>query len=239
MTHIGVLLVVGLALRVVGAIPVVFAVLPVPSYISKDASCLSYSQTGCAEAAAASYALDCVTDDPTGNDADDRDWRTIYLPGSVTQAAPLTLEITSCDYMYTQSATAAMNPYQSDPDQSITVSSGVTVTVWGSASIRVYRPGCVPPRGDHAPSCTFTHFLEPLLLRRVWLQVVLCASSLAVATSAAAAAALAALAAAVAASAAIAAVAAAQPAAAAVVAPSSVHRADGVRRLAERDAVTG
>eukprot|EP00964_Phaeocystis_antarctica_P149454 scaffold116599_cov64-Phaeocystis_antarctica.AAC.2 len=60
MTHIGVLLVVGLALRVVGAIPVVFAVLPVPSYISKDASCLSYSQTGCAEAAAASYALDCV-----------------------------------------------------------------------------------------------------------------------------------------------------------------------------------
>ena len=66
MTHIGVLLVVGLALRVVGAIPVVFAVLPVPSYISKDASCLSYSQTGCAEAAAASYALDCVIDDPTG-----------------------------------------------------------------------------------------------------------------------------------------------------------------------------
>ena len=138
--------------------------------------------------------------------------------------------------MYTQSATAAMNPYQSDPDQSITVSSGVTVTVWGSASIRVYRPGCVPPRGDHAPSCTFTHFLEPLLLRRVWLQVVLCASSLAVATSAAAAAA---LAAAVATSAAIAAGAAAQPAAAAVVAPSSVHRTDGVRRLAERDAVTG
>ena len=124
--------------------------------------------------------------------------------------------------MYTQSATAAMNPYQSDPYQSITVSSGVTVTVWGSASIRVYRPGCVPPRGDHAPSCTFTHFLEPLLLRRVWFQVVLCASSLAVATSAAAAAG-----------------AAAQPAAAAVVAPSSVHRTDGVRRLAERDAVTG
>lgn len=95
MTHIGVLLVVGLALRVVGAIPVVFAVLPVPSYISKDASCLSYSQTGCAEAAAASYALDCVIDDPTGYSADDRDSRIIYLPGSVTQAAPLTLEITS------------------------------------------------------------------------------------------------------------------------------------------------
>jgi len=122
MTHIGVLLVVGLALRVVGAIPVVFAVLPVPSYISKDASCLSYSQTGCAEAAAASYALDCVIDDPTGYSADDRDSRIIYLPGSVTQAAPLTLEITSCSYMYTTSATAAMDPFSNDD---LTVSSGV------------------------------------------------------------------------------------------------------------------
>ena len=186
MTHIGMLLVVGLALRVVGAIPVVFAVLPVPSYTGKDTTCLSASD-GCTEAAAASYALDCLADDPTGSiwagGADDRDRRTIYLPQSVTQAAPLTLEITSCSYMYTTSATAAMDPYQNSG--SITISAGATVTVWGVASFNVYRPGCVPPPGDRAPSRAFTHLLEPLLLRRFWLQMGLSAGSLTAALAAA------------------------------------------------------
>ena len=185
MTHIGVLLVVGLALRVVGAIPVVFAVLPVPSYTGKDTTCLSASD-GCTEAAAASYALDCLADDPTGSiwagGADDRDRRTIYLPQSVTQAAPLTLEITSCSYMYTTSATAAMDPYQNSG--SITISAGATVTVWGVASFNVYKAGCVPPPGDRAPSRAFTHLLEPLLLRSFWLQMELSAAALAAALAA-------------------------------------------------------
>ena len=75
--------------------------------------------------------------------------------------------------MYTTSATAAMDPFSSSG--SISVSSGVTVTVWGVASINIYKAGCVPPRGDRAPSGAFTHL--PLLLRRVWLQMVLCAGS--------------------------------------------------------------
>ena len=51
------------------------------------------------------------------------------------------------------------------------------MTVWGVASINIYKAGCVPPRGDRAPSGAFTHLLEPLLLRRVWLHMVLCAGS--------------------------------------------------------------
>ena len=51
------------------------------------------------------------------------------------------------------------------------------MTVWGVASIKIYKAGCVPPPGDRAPSGAFTHLLEPLLLRRVWLQMVLCAGS--------------------------------------------------------------
>ena len=51
------------------------------------------------------------------------------------------------------------------------------MTVWGVASIEIYKAGCVPPRGDRASSCAFTHLLEPLLLRRVWLRMVLCAGS--------------------------------------------------------------
>ena len=83
--------------------------------------------------------------------------------------------------MYTTSATAAMDPFSNDD---LTVSSGVTVTVWGVTSFNVYKAGCVPPPGDRAPSRAFTHLLEPLLLRSFWLQMELSAAALAAALAA-------------------------------------------------------
>ena len=102
-------------------------------------TCQAYSD-GCTETAAANYALDCISDDPTTN-ADDRDYRTLYLTGS-----NVTFDITSCNWMYTYDSggTVAIDPYA---PSSMATSSGVTVTVWGAGRMHVYKPGGVPPRG--------------------------------------------------------------------------------------------